>query len=119
MKTKVEPTVEDWEEKWHALTCDLIEIISRAGFVKTVPEVNVAFCRWEEKVKFIVSHSVQEAKAEERGIVTDIIKKWVMKTGVTARITTPDTEVVNATELHKLLHSLNVKASLKQEEEKV
>lgn len=72
-----------------------------------------------DKAMEVVAHSVQEAKAEERGIVTDIIKKWVMKTGVTARITTPDTEVVNATELHKLLHSLNVKASLKQEEEKV
>lgn len=109
MTTKVEPTVEKWlkcpicGENWHSLEHKLMDIGS---------EVEATCISEEEglkRIKALLSHSVQEAKAEERDRVLDIVYKAFDETVI-------ENESYDYGFPRKLKELL---ASLKQEEEKI
>lgn len=83
MTTKVEPTVEGWKDK-------LIFLIKNGELADSTRNYKKAYSPILHFVETIISHSVQEAKAEERKLVVGEIKDnlRVIKKGTTGDMRT-------------------------------
>lgn len=102
MTPKVEPTVEKWEEDYLFSYGDMGMCVQKKSDVKA--GIPTRFIPIKEFIRTLLSHSVQEAKAETISMIIDRIEMWADDGQI------PTTEHITS----RLSYLL---ASLKQEEE--